>query len=74
MKPAGRLKPVYCQGLNGRHEETRTPDLYRVNYGPPRNSLILEASAAPKNIQSHPKFHFSTVNRTVKIGEGLSVS
>ena len=70
------LRPCLClncapeSGLEslekaGGDDGARTRDLCRDSSIPFCNSLILEALAAPKSIQNHPKTGFCTVNRTV---------
>ena len=57
---------VYVLDEYGRHEETRTPDLYRVKLKRVCNPLILGASVAPKSILEHPKNTFSTLGSTLE--------
>jgi len=40
---SGKVKPPAMRGLNGRHEETRTPDLYRVNRAKSSIFKVLQA-------------------------------
>ena len=51
---------------DGRHEETRTPDLYRVKEQSACNLLNVGASVAPISTQEHPKTIPSTLVSTLK--------
>src|SRR6266436_4700892 len=44
-----RVKLRKCLGENGRHEETRTPDLYRVNAPTTSNRLTFQAPVATRS-------------------------
>ena len=56
---------------NGRHEETRTPDLYRVKTTTGCNLLIPGAPMAIKSTEKHSKHIFRTVVRTVMVDQRL---
>jgi hypothetical protein len=67
---SGRLCFSQRSGLekrNGRHEETRTPDLYRVNFEvlnlKPFSSLAFPISPCPKTPVKRPSFGDELVTR-----------